>query len=151
MAWGGGDLNLGTRIFQLGLCGAGGLANPFGTPITASSNKLEKFNAYTVTSSFKTLLFDTTADGKKSMIDKLSFNFEKLATGASMAYTLKDNKGISLKTGTISYALDSTATRKDFYPKCLCENFRLEMNSAAGSTANPVSIKDIKISGHSIL
>jgi len=125
MAWGGGDLKLNTRIFPLGLCGAGG-------------------------SSWKTILFDTTADGKKSMIDKLSFNFEKLATGASIAYTLKNNKGTSLKTGTISYALDSTATHKDFYPKCVCENFRLEMNSAAGSNANPVSIKDIKIVGHSL-
>jgi len=150
MAWGGGDLNLNTRIFPLGTCGAGGLANPFGTPITASSTKLEKFNAYTVTSSWKTLLFDVTADGKKSMIDKLSFNFEKLATGASIAYTLKNNKGTSLKTGTISYALDSTATHKDFYPKCVCENFRLEMNSAAGSATNPVSIKNVKVEGHSL-
>ena len=148
MAWGGGDLKLNTRIFTLGLCGAGGLANPFGTPITASAAKLEKFDGYTVTSSWNTLLFDTTSDGRKSMIDKLSFNFEKLATGASIAYTLKDNKGASLHTGTIDTV---GATHKDFYPKCLCENFRIEMDSAAGSATNNVAIKDIKINGHSIL
>jgi len=149
-AWGGGDLKLNTRIFKLGTCGTGGLANPFGTPITASSNKLEKFSGYTVTSSFKTLLFDITNDDKKSMIDKVKFNFEKLATGAEVDYTIKDNKGTSLNTGTISYTLDGADTTKDFYPKCIAENFRLELDFADGSTSNNVAIKEIKVFGHTL-
>lgn len=149
-AWGGGDLNLNTRLFQLATCGTGGLANPFGTPITASATKLEKFSGYTVTCSWKSLLFDMTGDGKKSMIDRIRFNFEKLATGARVDYTLKDNKGVSLDTGKISYTLDGGATTKDFTPRELGENFRVELDWAEGSATNPVSIKSITIFGHTI-
>lgn len=149
-AFGGGDLKVNTRLFQLGTCGVGGLANPFGTPITASANKLEKFSGYTVTSSFKTLLFDCCLDDRKSMIDKMKFDFEKLATGARVDYTLKDNKATSLKTGTISYTGDGAVTTKSFYPKCVCENFRVELDYANGSATNPISIKSIKIKGHTL-
>jgi hypothetical protein len=149
-AFGGGDLKVDTRLFQLGSCGAGGLANPFGTPITASTTKLEKFSGYTTTSSFKTLLFDAALDGRKSMIDKVRFDFEKLATGARVDYVLRDNKGTSLNTGTISYTTDGAVTSKIFYPKCLCENFRIEGDFTNGSATNNVAIKSIKVYGHTI-
>ena len=149
-AWGSGDLNLNTRLFQLAPCGTGGLANPFGTPITASSNKLEKFDGYTKTCSWKSLLFDISATGRKSMIDELIINTEKIATGARVDWTLRDNKGTSLKTGTISYATDGAITQKKFTPKCVSENCRLEFSWANGSTANPVSIKSAILKGHTI-
>ncbi|GAI22621.1 unnamed protein product, partial [marine sediment metagenome] len=72
MAFGGGDLKVGTRLFKLGTCGAGGLSNPFSTPITASANKLEKLSGFTKTSSWYSMLFNIRGNTRKSMIDKIS-------------------------------------------------------------------------------
>ena len=149
-AWGGNDLALNTKIFQLGVCGVGGLANPFGAPMTASSAKLQKFSGHTVTCSWKSLLFDVTQSERRSMIDKLRFNFEKLVTGARVDFTLKNNQGTSLETGTISFAGDGADTSKTFNMKKLTENFRIELNWANGSATNAVAIKDILIIGHTL-
>lgn len=149
-AWGGGDVDINTRIFKLGVCGTGGLANPFGTPITAFADKLEKFSGYTVTSSFKTLLFDATKDGRRSMIDTVKFNFEKMADGARVDFIFKNNKGVSVISGIVSYLLYGAVTTKNFTPKKLTENFRIEMNYANGSVTKSVLIKNIRITGHTI-
>ena len=146
-AFGGGDLKLGARLFQLGACGDGGLANPFGTPITAFSDKLQKFLGYTKNSSFKTLLFDPTLGERSGMVDEIKFTFEKLETGARCDITLRDNKNTALWTGTIS---ETGTVSKIFYPKVKCENFRLEGDFSNGSTSNPVAIKSILIKGHTI-
>lgn len=149
-AWGGGDLNLNTRLFQLAACGTGGLANPFGTPITASSTKLEKFSGHTVTSSWKSLLFDVSSTDRIGMIDQIRIRFEKLADGARVDWTLRDNKGTALKTGTVSYTTDGAVTSKTFNPKVQCENFRIELDWASGSSVNGLAIKSILISGHTL-
>lgn len=149
-AWGSSDQQLNTKIFKLGTCGTGGLANPFGTPITASSDKLQKLNAYTKVCNWKSLLFDVTGGERKSVIDKLKFNIEKIATGARLDWTLKNNAGTSINTGTISFTGDGAITSKDFFMKKITENFRIELNWANGSEANPVSVKTIEINGHTV-
>lgn len=146
-AWGGGDLKVNTRIFKLATCGTGGLANPFGEPITAFADKLEKLTGYTTTSSWKSLLFDITQGKRRSMIDEIQFNFEKLATGARVDFTLRDNKGVALYSDYISTVDATSAT---FYPKCLAENFRIELDFSNGSATNNVAIRQIKVSGHTI-
>jgi len=156
-AWGAVDKNLPTLLFQLadgGYSKVGGLASPFGTPIVASTDdthyRLAKFSGYDTSCYWKSLLFDVTGDGRKSMIDKIVFNFEKLATGARVDWTLRNNSGVALKTGTISYSGDGAVTQKISYPKIETENFRIELDWSNGSTTNPLSIRSIKIYGHTI-
>lgn len=149
-AWGSGDTSINTRLFQLAGCGTGGLANPFGDPITASSTKLEKFSGYTVASSWKSLLFDITGTDRMGVIDKMRIKFEKLASNARVDWTLRNNKGTALKTGTISYAVDGAITSKTFNPKCRSENFRIEFDWSSGNVTNAVAMKSILISGYTI-
>ena len=156
-AFGAAEKSLPAMIFQLadgGYATVGGLACPFGNPLIASmtgtSYKLAKFSGYDTDCYWYSLLFDVTSFDRKSMIDKIKFNFELLATGARVDYTFKNNKGTSLKTGIISFTGDGAITTKDFYPKAEAENFRLELSWANGSITNSVSIKNIKIEGHTI-
>jgi len=151
MAYGGGDLNISTRLFKLGTCGAGGLANPFGTPITAAAAKLYKLSGYTKTSSWYSPLFDVTGNFRKSRIDKIKFNFDKLETGARVDLTLKNNAGTSLRTNTVSFTGDGAITTKDWYPAVDAENFQLQLNYANGSTSKTVAIRNIKVEGHYIV
>ena len=148
MAFGGGDLKVNTRLFKLGTCGTGGLANPFGTPITASAAKLEKLSGYTVTSSWNSMLFDVTGNARKSMIDKIKFNFDKIVSAARVDLTVVNSQGTSLYTGTISTV---GTTTKDFYPKREAENFQLQLSYANGSTTQTVAIRNITIEGHYII
>ena len=156
-AWGSASKDVPAILFQIadgGYENVGGLACPFGTPIVASyestSYKLAKFSGYDVNCYWYSLLFDTMANARRSMIDRIAFTFETLATGARVNYTLKNNKGTSLKTGTISFAVDGAITSKIFYPKCEAENFRVELSFANGSAVNPVSIRQIKVAGHTL-
>ncbi len=151
MAYGGGDLKVGTRLFKLGTCGAGGLANPFGTPITAASAKLYKLSGYTKTSSWYSLLFDITGNFRKSMISKIKFNFNKLETGARVDLTLKNNAGTSIRTKTISFTDNGAVTTFDWAPAIDTENFQLQLNYANGSTSKTVAIRNIKVEGYYII
>lgn len=147
MAYGGGVAGGPGKLFQLGVTSTGGIANPFGTPVIAYASSLKKFSGYTVTSSWNSLLVDTTSNGKSSIITGLSVNFEALATGARCDITLKDNKGQTIYTGVISYADLGAATNFYIPLKHLTENVRVELNYANGSTTNTVQIKNIKIFG----
>jgi hypothetical protein len=154
-AWGSVEKDVPVTLSQLadgGYSTVGGIACPFGTPIIASnqttSYKLAKFSGYDTACYWYSMTFDITGNGRRGFIDKIKFNFEKLATGARVDYTLKDNKGTSLKTGTISFTVDGAITTKDFFPKAEGENFRLELSWANGSTTNPVSIRNVRIFGH---
>ncbi len=154
-AWGSVDKDVPASLFQIASAGyatTGGISCPFGTPIVSSTDsknyRLAKFSGYEVSCYWYSMNFDATGMFRRSFIDKLKINFEKLATGARVDYTLKDNKGTSLKTGTISFATDGAITTKDFYPNCEAENFRIELNWTNGSATNPVAIRSIRVEGH---
>jgi hypothetical protein len=157
-AFGAVDPNLPAMLFQIadgGHSTVGGLACTFGTPLVASHDgssayKLAKFSGYTTTSEWKSILFDATGNGRKSEITRILFNFEKLATGARVDITIKDNKGTTLKTETISYSGDGAVTQKLITETFSCENFRIELDWGNGSTTNDVAIKSIKIYGHTL-
>ena len=149
-AFGAGDKDLNGRLFQISACGTGGLVNPFGSPITASSAKIEKFSGYTVASNWKSIQYDVTGDGKGSMVDEIRFNIEKMATGARVDWSLVNNKGTTITSGIISYALHTTQTHIKFMPRCKSDNFRLELDFSNGSTTNSVKIKSVLITGHTL-
>lgn len=154
-AYGQGDKDLPTRFFQIAETNSsspGGVAAPFGTILTASGNgsstwRLAKFSGYTVTSNWKSLMFDVTG-GRVSKLDDIRINFEKLASGASVAWKLLDNKGNTIYTDTISHTKLGAVTTA-YYPMNgkVVENFRIEFDWSSGSTTNPVSVRNIKING----
>lgn len=157
-AWGSPGVDLPVAVSQVadaGYATGGGLACPFGTPLTASteaaSYKIAKFSGYDVNSYWYSLCFDATAGGRKSIIDRLKFNFNHLEKNARLDWTLKNEKGTNLKSGTIAFTTSGAISSLDFYPKAECENFRLELSWAQGSLTNPVSIRSIRIDGHPII
>lgn len=112
--------------------------------------RLGQISGYETDSYWHSLLFDVTGEGRKSVIDKIQFCFDKLATGARCDWVLKNNAGTTIESGTISYAGDGAITYKEMQSLAECDNFRLELNWANGSATNPVSFRSIKIYGHTI-
>lgn len=154
-AFGAGDKDLPVRLFQLadgGYSTIGALVCPFGTPMVASTEttnfKLAKFSGYDVNSNWKSLMYDITANGAISKIEKVRINFEKLETGARVDWKLVNNKGATIYSDTISYAKLGAVTTA-FYPinGKVQENFRVELDYANGDTTNTVKVKQIKIYG----
>jgi hypothetical protein len=156
-AYGAGDKELPVRLFQLadgGYATVGALACPFGTPIVASTEstnyKLAKFSGYDTACTYKTLMFDVTGETGNSRIATIVWTFETLASGASMAWSLVNNKGQTIYADTISYAKLGAATSCVYELNGkLAENFRIEMNFSTGSTTNPVKVKSVKGFGRS--
>jgi hypothetical protein len=154
-AFGSGDKDLPVHYFQLadsGYTTAGGIAAPFGTPMIASnqdtSYKLAQFSGYDVNANWKSLLFDVTGNMYHSRIKFVKINFDQLATGARVDWTLKSNKGVAIYSDTISYSKLGAMTSAS-YPLNgpIAENFRLELDWSNGSTSNTVKIRSIKVMG----
>jgi hypothetical protein len=156
-AFGSGDKELPVRLFQIadgGYSTVGALSCPFGTPMLASTEstnfKLAQFSGYDVNSLYKTLIFDVTGSTGLSRIDTVVFTFEQLASGASLAWSLVNNKGVTIFTDTISFAKLGAATSCVYNLNGkLTENFRVQTDTSAGSTTNPVKVKSIRIFGNS--
>lgn len=155
-AFGSGNSELPVRLFQYASTthGEGGaLANPFGTLLGASwdastSYNLAKFSDYTVTSSWKSLVFDVTGQGKSSHIDTIRINFEQLAANARVDWKLLDNQGRTVYSDIISNTkLGAVTTAWYNLNGKIAENFRLEFDFTNGNTTNPVKIKNARIHG----
>lgn len=156
-AFGAGDKDVPVRLFQLadgGYATVGALACPFGTPMVASTEstnyKLAKFSGYDTACTYKTLLFDVTGETGLSRLNTVVWNFEQLATGASLAWSLVNNQGVTIYSDTISYAKLGAAT--SFVAELngkLAENLRVQLDFSGGSTSNPVKVKSISIYGSS--
>ena len=156
-AWGSGDKDLPVRLYQLadgGYSTVGALACPFGTPMVASTEstnyKLAQFSGYDTACTYKTLMFDVTGETGLSRLSTVVWNFEQLASGASMVWSLVSNNGKTVYADTISYSKLGAATSCVYELNgLLAENFRIEMNFASGSTSNPVKVKNVKVYGSS--
>lgn len=156
-AYGAGDTELPVRLFQLadgGYSTVGALACPFGTPMVAStestSYKLANFSGYDTACTFKSMMFDVTGETGLSRLATVVWNFEVLASGASMAWSLVSNQGRTIYSDTISYSKLGAATSCVYELNgLLTENFRIEMNFSGGSTTNAVKIKNVKVYGSS--
>lgn len=147
-AWGAGGVNIPTRIFQIAPGSSGGLSNPFGSPIIAFSNGVKKFSGYTTDSSWKSITYDIAGINRKGFIEEVIFSFEKLQSGASVDWVLRENSGNVVADGNISFSNDGAITKKHFYPKASAENIRIELDFSGGSATNPVKIKRILIKGN---
>lgn len=156
-AFGAGGKELPVRLFQLadgGYSTVGALACPFGTPMVASTEstnyKLAQFSGYDVNSTYKTLMFDVTAETGHSRLATVVWTFDQLATGASLAWSLVDSKGTTIYSDTISYTKLGAATSCVYQLNGkLAENLRVQLDYTSGSTSNPVKVKSISIYGTS--
>jgi hypothetical protein len=153
-AYGVGSPDLPVRHFQYadgGYTTIGGLGNPLGTLVISSnqstSYKLAKLANYDTSSNWKSLMFDLAGEGP-GKLNGLRVNFETLATGARVDWSLKDNNGRTIASDTISFSKNG-ATNTAFYNlpglDAICA--RLEFDFSNGSTTNPVKIKNAKIYG----
>lgn len=162
-AYGSGHPDTPVRFFQLadgGYATVGGLSCPLGTPLVASTDggsnfRLAQFSGYDTACTWKSLMFDVADNYKNNgAIDVIRINFETLASGASVAWRLLNRAGTVIYSDTISYAkatasppLHSLTTA--FYPLNGkgADSFRLEFDTATGSTTNPVKLRNAKIYG----
>jgi len=131
---------------------AGGIASPFGVMMIASNDggsnySLEKESGLETDASYKSIIYQTAVGYRESLVRKITFYFEQLATGAEVDITLRDNKNTSLFTGTISFTGDGAVTRKEFYPQARCENFRIEFSYSDGSASNNIKMKQVVVEG----
>jgi hypothetical protein len=156
-AYGSGDKDLPARLFQYcdgGYATAGGMTTALGSLYLASFDggtnyKLAQLSGYDVASSWKSLMFDITG-GRTSRINDVRINFEALASGARVDWSLKNNQGLTIYSDTISFSKLGAATSA-FYPLNgkVAENLRVEFDFANGSASNSVKIKNIKVNGES--
>lgn len=154
-AFGAIDKSLPSMLFQYadgGYSTVGGLATPFGTPIVASTQstsfKVAKLANYDKTSSWKSLMFPV----GKSVLEKMNVYFDAITTNARADLTITANRGqTSYTAGTnIINTNDNSLRRKQFNLGIPIDNdFRVEINWANGSSANPVRINRIEIFGES--
>lgn len=133
---------------------SGGLATPFGEILISSylstNFSLVKENAYTVSSTWKSLVFPVSTGDKLAQLDRITIWVEELSSGAKADFTLRYNSGISSK------ALDQVAYHADkpirhiIAARDLPEvsDFRIEIDFANGSTSNATKIKQIEIDYH---
>ena len=133
---------------------SGALANPFGTLLLASNSgsnyDLAKETNYMTDSYYYTLLFPTSVGGRLNIMDYLEINFETLTTGQRVDLTLKDNKGTSLWTDTISYSADGAVTKKIFNPRAEAENYQLQYSWANGQASSQIKIRSVVARGVTI-
>jgi len=145
------------EMFQITSCSystAGALANPFGKLMLASnfttSYDLAVETNYATDSYYYTLLFPTSVGGRLNSMEYLEINFEKLTTGQRVDLTLKDSKGTSLWTDTISYSADGAVTKKIFNPRAEAENYQLQYSWTNGQASSQIKIRSVVARGVTI-
>ena len=130
-----------------------GLAAPFGeiicSSMTGANYSLAKENVYTVSSSWKSMMFPVSSGEKLAQLDSVVVFTEQMGANAKCDFSIVYDGGVSTKT------LDQIITGKTRHiigkrnlPRV--ENFRIEVDFSNGSTAHNTSIKEIQIGYHLI-
>ena len=134
----------------------GGISAPFGEVLIssyASTNfSLVKESGYTVSSSWKSMVFPMASGSELFQIDNIVVFTEELSSGAKMDTVLRYNSGIeTMNLDQIAYSASKPIRHiigKGNLPKV--SDFRLELSFANGSVTNPVKVKQIEVQGHSV-
>lgn len=128
------------------------IACPFGTPLIASNNGttyvISKFSGFTVSSSWKSILFNLSQGRYKGYIDSIIVNTKTLGTGASCALTIEADDATLTSTAQI---IATTGKRRHIFTSLglvSVENFRIALDFAGGSAVNDCAVKDITINYH---
>ena len=134
----------------------GGISAPFGEVLIssyASTNfSLVKESGYTVSSSWKSMVFPMASGSELFQIDNIVVFTEELSSGAKMDTVLRYNSGIeTMNLDQIAYSASKPIRHiigKGNLPKV--SDFRLELSFANGSVTNSVKVKQIEVQGHSV-
>ena len=125
---------------------------PFGTPLIASNNGstyvIAKFSGFTITSSWKSIIFNLSRGRLKGYIDSIVVNTKTLGAGASCSLTVEADDNTS--SGT-AQTITTTGKRRHVFTSfnlAAIENFRIALDFAGGSATNDCAIKDITINYH---
>jgi len=154
-AFGSGDKDAPVKLFLFadgGYSTVGGLSAPFGTTMVASnettSYKLAKFSGYDLNTTWNSLMFDITGNGRVSKINAVRLNFGALASGARMDWSLVNSQGTTVYSDHISYAKLGGATTA-YFPLNgkVTPDFRVELSFANGSATNNVQLRNFKVYG----
>lgn len=147
-----------SQYADAGYSTVGAMAAPFGTLMCASnqstSYKLAQLSGYDVTSSWKSLFFQS----GPALIDRVRVHFAPTATGSRADLTLRGDQALTSKalahegqTGSITHTNDSGRCYKTFQPKFEVQSeFSIEVDFANGSTTNPLQIRRIEIFGETL-
>lgn len=143
------------QISQLasgGFATVGAAAAPFGNPMIAStvstSFKLAQFSGFDVNSTWRSIVIPVVSGAMVGFIDKVIVLTAPMATGARCDITVEANQ--ATKSGT-AMPITGTAQRRFTFnvPGLVSiEDFRLLLNWANGSAANPARIRQIEVLGH---
>lgn len=141
-------------FFQLadaGFTTGGALSAPFGTPMTASTQstsfKLAQFSGYDVVSTWKSIVIPISGSGRLGQVDSITVLTNTLGSGASCALTIEFNQAASTSN---TLTLATTGKRRHTLHEVGatdCEDLRIVLDHALGSTSNPVKIRKIIIHG----
>lgn len=130
----------------------GAAAAPFGTPMIASTQstsfKVAKFSGFDVNANWRSIVIPTVSAKMVGFVDSIVVMTNQLGTGARCDLIVEANQG-----GTPGATLQITGSgkrRHTFNAVGLVslEDFRMFLNWANGSTANPVKIRQIEVAGH---
>ena len=128
------------------------IACPFGTPLIASNNGatyvISKFSGYTITSSWKSIIFNLSKGRYKGYIDSIVVNTKTLETGASCSLTVEADDNTSTSS---AQTIATVGKRRHVFTSLglgSIENFRIVLDFAGGSAVKDCAIKDITINYH---
>ena len=117
--------------------------------MTGANYSLAKENNYTVTSSWKSLVFPVSTGDKLAQLDNIVVFTETMGANAKCDFSLKyDAGGSSLSLDQIITGKTRHIIGKRNLPRV--EDFRIEVDFSNGSTAHNTSIKEIQIDYHLI-
>ena len=135
----------------------GGISSPFGEIVVSSYSgsdyALSKESGLTVSSNWKSLVFNVANGQNLCQLDDITVFTEELASGAKMDTVLRYNSGTeSMNLDQLAYSSSKPIRHiigKRNLPRV--SDFRLELSFANGSATNPTKVKQIEINGHLIL
>jgi hypothetical protein len=159
--WGANDSDVPVNITQYGSAKytttIGAMGNPFGSILIASNDatthySLAKLSGYSVDSTYKFKVWKVSGPKYKSSIDMVQVETEQMASGAKVDMTITYNKAKSSQALTqIAYSTANNTFHR-ILTKGIAnvEDFRLDIDFANGSASNPVKIRSIQITGHTV-
>lgn len=141
-----------SQLASGGFSTLGTIACPFGTPMISSTQstsfKLAQFSGYDVNSNWRSIIIPSTSGRMIGYVDYVVVLVAPLGVGARCDLIVEANQAVT--PGSTMQITGTGKRRFSFSTVGLVgiEDFRLFLNFANGSTANPVKIRQIEVVGH---
>ena len=139
-----------SQYMDAGFSTVGAIACPFGDILVASTQstffKLAKNSGYDTACSWRSVVIPAISGKYSGFIDFIVVRTNTLGSGAAASLKLEIDQA---STTTDAYAIATTGKRKHIRNiNKACDDFRILIDFATGSTSNPCQIKSIDVWGH---